>query len=189
MYSKLKPFSFTGVSNSEMFLSEKDLSSMEISFLVRPPLEFQEADHPCCQIAPNFQDDESQQQKEERVQEDQQQQEKEEKLCKLQLTPLEINLPSSGEFNSHYYKKNNNEDGFKTPTSSDHKIPAMLKCPPAPRKPKSLPSPKRKDAFRRQKMLLDLTKEIESLFPPALLADLGNKIKTVRQFKEVTSVN
>ncbi|PPD87572.1 hypothetical protein GOBAR_DD15477 [Gossypium barbadense] len=75
----------------------------------------------------------------------------------------------------------NDNDGFKTPTSLDHKIPAatILKCPPAPRKPKSLPiisSPAKRKSLRRR-ILLDLTKEIESLFPPALIADLGNKIK------------
>ncbi|XWS53129.1 hypothetical protein CRYUN_Cryun11dG0131300 [Craigia yunnanensis] len=171
-----------GVSNSEMFLSEKDLSStMEFSFLVRPPLEFREEQ---CQIAP-FQDvdGEPQQRKEERVQEEQdqqQQQQEKEDNCKLLMSPLELKLPSSGEFKVHENgEADENNDGFKTPTSLDRKIPVMLKCPPAPRKPKSLPSPKRK-AFRRR-ILLDLTKEIESLFPPALLADLGNKIKKLRQ--------
>ncbi|XP_022756602.1 cyclin-dependent protein kinase inhibitor SMR3-like [Durio zibethinus] len=171
MYSKLKPFSFMGVSNSEMFLSEKGLSStMEFSFLVRSSLEFQEDQ---CQIAP-FQviDDEPRQQKEERVL-------KEEDKCKWPMSPLELNLPSSGEFKVYENGEDENHDGFKTPTLLDHKIPVMLKCPPAPRKPKSLPSPKRK-AFSRR-ILLDLTKEIESLFPPALLADLGNKIKKVRR--------
>ncbi|XP_022753596.1 cyclin-dependent protein kinase inhibitor SMR3-like [Durio zibethinus] len=171
-----------GVSNiSEMFFSEKDLNStMEISFLARPPLEFQEE---LCQIAP-FQDvdDEAQQQIEERVQE-QQEDEKEDK-SKLLMSPLELKLPSlGGEFKvNENGEDDENNDGFNTPTSLDHKIPVMLKCPPAPRKPKSLPSPKQ-NAFRRR-ILLDLTKEIESLFPPALLADLGNKIKKVRQGKK-----
>ncbi|XVF68752.1 hypothetical protein PTKIN_Ptkin11bG0026500 [Pterospermum kingtungense] len=168
------------VSNSEMFLSEKDLTSttMEISFLVRPPLEFQEDQ--CCQIAP-FQEETVQEQQDQQ----QQQQEKEEKCKLLMRSPLELNLPASEEFNKGHKNGGHQEedernDGFKTPTSLNHKIPALLKCPPAPRKPRSLPiSPKRK-AFHR-KILLDLTKEIESLFPPALLADLGNKIKKVRQ--------
>ncbi|XVE79587.1 hypothetical protein DITRI_Ditri14bG0070600 [Diplodiscus trichospermus] len=161
------------VSNSEMLLSGKDLScgTMEFSFLVRPPLEFQEAQ---CRIAPFNQDvnDEPA---------DQRQKEEKEKKCKLLMPPLELNLTSSGELKVHENgeDRDENKDGFKTPTSLDHKIPVMLKCPPAPRKPKSLPSPKRK-AFRRR-ILLDLTKEIESLFPPALLADLGNKIKKVRR--------
>ncbi|XWS28842.1 hypothetical protein CRYUN_Cryun25bG0106300 [Craigia yunnanensis] len=168
-----------GVSKSEMFLSEKDLSStMEFSFLVRPPLEFQEEQ---CQIAP-FQDvdGEPQQQQKERVQEEQDQQQQEKEKCKLLMSQMELKLPSSGELKVHENgEEDENNDGFKTPTSLDHKIPIMLKCPPAPRKPKSLPSPKRKACRRR--ILLDLTKEIECLFPPALLADLGNKIKKVRQ--------
>ncbi|KAG4191507.1 hypothetical protein ERO13_A07G098000v2 [Gossypium hirsutum] len=163
-----------GVSNSEMFLTEKDLtSSMEISFLVRrrPPLVLQQGDE--CQIT-TFQDDydEPQQQKEERLGQDQQ----EDKCKTLKMAPLELKLPCPKVDD----EEDRNNDGFKTPTSSDHKIPVILKCPPAPRKPKSLPiSPKRK-AFGRR-ILLDFTKEMESLFPPALLADLGNKIKKVRQ--------
>ncbi|OMO67757.1 hypothetical protein CCACVL1_20340 [Corchorus capsularis] len=168
-----------GVSNPEMFLSEKDLStsnnSMEFSFLVRPPLEFQEEDDEC-QIAPNFQD----------VVNDEPRQQQEDK-CKLAVVsdPMELKLPCLGESKVHDENgKEEDDDGFKTPTCLDQKIPAMLKCPPAPRKPKALPiissSAKRKANFRRR-ILLDFTKEIESLFPPALLADLGNKIKKVRQ--------
>ncbi|KAE8688885.1 17.4 kDa class I heat shock family protein [Hibiscus syriacus] len=134
----------------------------------RPSLEFPED---VCQTAPNFQDvviedDGSHQQR------------KEELVLKEDGESGKFKSPSSGEFN---VADDENDDGFKTPTSLDHKIPAIFKCPSAPRKPKSLPiiSPKRK-AFRRR-ILLDLTKEMESLFPPALLADLGNKIKKVRQ--------
>ncbi|XVF46516.1 hypothetical protein PTKIN_Ptkin03bG0033300 [Pterospermum kingtungense] len=183
MYSKLKPFAFMGVSNSEMFLSEKDLSStMEFSFVVRPvPLEFQQDQ---CQIAPFKHDDEPQEDRvqEQQVQVQQQQQQQEEDKSKLLMSPLELVLPSSGEEVQVHENgtEEENNGGFKTPTSMDHKIPVLLKCPPAPRKPKSLPSPKRKALIRRR-ILLDLTKEIESLFPAALLADLGNKIKKVRQ--------
>ncbi|XP_039026374.1 cyclin-dependent protein kinase inhibitor SMR10-like [Hibiscus syriacus] len=153
------------VCNSEMF---KDLrsSTVELSFLVRPPLEFPEDQ---CQTAPNFQDVV--------IDDDGSHQRKEELVLKEDGERSKLKSPSSGEFN---VADDENDDGFKTPTSLDHRIPAILKCPPAPRKPKSLPikSPKRK-AFRRR-ILLDLTKEMESLFPPALLADLGNKIKKVR---------
>ncbi|GMI97101.1 hypothetical protein like AT2G28870 [Hibiscus trionum] len=142
----------------------KDLSSgMELGFLVRPPLEFHEDQ---CQTAPSFQDAEITQQQ------------KEEFGLQKDGEESELKPPSSGEFD---VAEDEDDDGFKTPTSLDHKIPGILKCPPAPRKPKSLPilSAKRK-AFRRR-ILLDFTKEMECLFPPALLADLGNKIKKVRQ--------
>lgn len=53
-------------------------------------------------------------------------------------------------------------DGFKTPTTMEHKIQAIL--PPPPRKPKQLrPSKKRKGCFNSQ-VILDLSQEIEYLF-------------------------
>ncbi|KAJ4971978.1 hypothetical protein NE237_005077 [Protea cynaroides] len=78
------------------------------------------------------------------------------------------------------------DEGFRTPTSLDHRIPVIKQCPPAPRKPKSSFLTKRKasssssSATRRQLFLLDLSQEIESLFPLALQADLGRKIKKIR---------
>ncbi|KAJ4725824.1 cyclin-dependent protein kinase inhibitor SMR3-like [Melia azedarach] len=129
-----------GVSNSEMFLSaEKDLNNLEINFLSRPTLEFQD-DHQC------------------------------------EIAPLQLE-EELHEKNSRL--KEDSDEGFKTPTSSDHKIPVVLQCPPAPRKPKSRPLTKRKVSPRR--VLHDLSNEIEAMFPPALLADLGNKIKKVRK--------
>ena len=49
MFSEFKSFSFLGVSDSLMFLSEKDLNSMELNFLVRPTLDFQDQ----CPTAPS----------------------------------------------------------------------------------------------------------------------------------------
>ncbi|XP_054817165.1 cyclin-dependent protein kinase inhibitor SMR14-like [Prosopis cineraria] len=69
--------------------------------------------------------------------------------------------------------------GCKTPTSSDHKIPSSLRCPPAPKKPRSIPSGKRKSSGAGN--FLDLSREIESLFPAPLLLDLYGKIKKVRR--------
>ncbi|KAL3753798.1 hypothetical protein ACJRO7_001094 [Eucalyptus globulus] len=65
-----------------------------------------------------------------------------------------------------------NNDGFRTPTSSDHKIPVMTQCPPAPMKPK--PTKKRKlsspsmlsDDRHREVIDLDLSEEVESLLQP-----------------------
>ncbi|KAI3450416.1 hypothetical protein Pfo_007081 [Paulownia fortunei] len=54
-------------------------------------------------------------------------------------------------------------DGCRTPTALDHnrkkKNTAAVKCPPAPRKPKALPSTKRR---KEGVLLLDLSSEIES---------------------------
>ncbi|KAJ1394389.1 hypothetical protein SESBI_34190 [Sesbania bispinosa] len=55
-------------------------------------------------------------------------------------------------------------DGFRTPTSMDHRIPVAKQCPPAPRKlPK--PSLKRKPPCTCRHQTLDLSKEVELLFP------------------------
>ncbi|KAL0460576.1 UNVERIFIED_CONTAM: hypothetical protein Slati_0684800 [Sesamum latifolium] len=76
------------------------------------------------------------------------------------------------------------DGGIRTPTSVDHMMRKnnviVLKCPPAPRKPKSLPSTKRKAESQERVHLLDLSDEIQSLFPPNLLRDfVCGKIRKV----------
>ncbi|KAB2098401.1 hypothetical protein ES319_A01G236300v1 [Gossypium barbadense] len=79
------------------------------------------------------------------------------------------------------------DDGFKTPTSLDHKIPVMKQCPPAPRKPKPLSSKKRKPSSPpssggdRNLLKIDFAKEVESLFPSDVLADIHRKVKKARK--------
>ncbi|KAI4304638.1 hypothetical protein MLD38_040118 [Melastoma candidum] len=51
------------------------------------------------------------------------------------------------------------ESGFKTPTSPERKIPVILECPPAPRKPKT------KKRTRVPTILVDMSWEIEAMFP------------------------
>lgn len=175
MYSELKSVSFMGVSDpAEMFLSEKDLNAMEFNFLVRPTLEIH---HHECQISrtEGEEDDEvsqvvDQDQEVVAVQEEKQEEDK----FDLLASTLKLKIPTVEEFKV----VEDDDSGFKTPTSLDKKIPVPLKCPPAPRKPKSLPSStmKRK-AHRHRRVFLDLSSEIESLFPPALVADFGGKIK------------
>lgn len=194
MYSELKSISFMGVSDPEMFLSEKDLNAMEFNFLVGPTLE--EIHHDDCQISRNSEKEKGdedevskavqQLQKPKKAQEGDQGEDK----FGLLVSTLKLKIPTHGgveefrlidqDHRHHQDKEDDHDDvdnnGFKTPTSLDQKIPATLKCPPAPRKPKSLPSTKRK-AHHHQRVLLDLSSEIESLFPPALFADLGGKVK------------
>lgn len=62
------------------------------------------------------------------------------------------------------------EDGFRTPTSLDHRIPVATECPPAPRKTK--PSLKRKappssNHCNNCRHPLDLSKVVELLLFPA----------------------
>lgn len=76
----------------------------------------------------------------------------------------------------------NDEDGCKTPTSSDHKIPEVkyTLCPPAPRKPK----PNRSSGTKRKltpvnvvnRIPIDLSREIEMFFE-----DLDRRIKKSRK--------
>ncbi|XP_022143885.1 cyclin-dependent protein kinase inhibitor SMR2-like [Momordica charantia] len=40
------------------------------------------------------------------------------------------------------------DDGFRTPTSSDHKIPVIKQCPPAPRRPKPISCRSRRSSPR-----------------------------------------
>ncbi|WJX76338.1 hypothetical protein P8452_59773 [Trifolium repens] len=63
-------------------------------------------------------------------------------------------------------KKNEDEeeDGFRTPTSLDHKI-SVITCPQAPKKIK-VQSLKRKAAGSCRQLPLDLSKEVELLFSP-----------------------
>lgn len=206
MYSEfIKSISFMGVSNySEMLLSEKDLNVVEFNnFLVRrPTLEFQHERH---QITCRLQEDEEEdpgvhQEKLEKEEENIMRKENEEDKFEMLVSTLKLKIPShhAEEFigdhvdqdqdQDHDHDHDNQEninggdhnDGFKTPTSLDNKIPAILPCPPAPRKPKSTISKTKRKANRRL-VFLDLTSEIESLFPPTVLADLGGKIKKVRQ--------
>lgn len=74
------------------------------------------------------------------------------------------------------------DDGFKTPTSLDHRIPVMNQCPPPPRKRK-VSSRKRKLAppllMRTRLQLLDASQEIiDSMFPQR--DDKHHKIKKTR---------
>ncbi|PON41765.1 Cyclin-dependent protein kinase inhibitor SMR [Parasponia andersonii] len=68
---------------------------------------------------------------------------------------------------------NIDNDGFTTPTSLDNKIPVIIKCPPAPKKPRSTIV----KAKRKASPQLDLSSENELLFPPTGLEDLGGEIK------------
>ncbi|XP_073275388.1 uncharacterized protein [Primulina huaijiensis] len=71
------------------------------------------------------------------------------------------------------------DDGFKTPTSSDHKIPAITQCPPPPRKIRTQPSKSKRKASTdraRRNLRFDELVEVGSIFLPARDEDeLGSK--------------
>lgn len=82
--------------------------------------------------------------------------------------PLMIRIPAP-------YEDKDDDEGLNTPTSAIHRISEMLQCPPAPRKPKSLQSKKRRAP--RPVLLLDLSREIDCLFPRPVLFEVGGQIK------------
>lgn len=102
------------------------------------------------------------------------QEEKHEDNFDMFVSSLKVKIPSAEESKG----LEDDDEGMKTPTSLDQKITVSLKSPPgAPRKPKALPLKKRK-ANRHPRLLLDLSSEIELLFPPVVCGDLGgDKIK------------
>ncbi|CAJ1798358.1 unnamed protein product [Sphenostylis stenocarpa] len=77
------------------------------------------------------------------------------------------------------------EDGFKTPTSLDHKILVPSQCPPAPRKIKS--SLKRKASCYNHcncRHPLDLSKEVfELLFPTQHISPLSGSQQSTKRVR------
>ncbi|KAG6631491.1 cyclin-dependent protein kinase inhibitor SMR12-like [Carya illinoinensis] len=172
-----------GVSDSQMLVSDNDLNVMKLNFVTRPTLEFQDEcpteppeDRGVRKMPEVLQEEQEYQKQEEDLE---QEQEKEDKNDSISLSSLGVRIPSLGEFRD----MEEEDDGFKTPTSLDHKIPVVLQCPPAPKKlkPKAVTT-KRKAARRR--IPLDLSNEIESLFPSTLQVDLSGTIKKIREGDE-----
>lgn len=172
-------FSFMGFPDSpKLITAEKDLHATECNFLSRPSKEFQEV----CQIAQSNEravagfDQEPAQE----AHDDERNLRKEEGASSgvLFASSLKVKLPEVRE----QVIMEEEDDGLATPTSLDHKIPIQV-CPPAPRKPKSVPS---NHKGCRRRAFLDLSNEVESLFPAAILADFGKKIKKVRKESVIT---
>ncbi|CAI9779047.1 unnamed protein product [Fraxinus pennsylvanica] len=76
------------------------------------------------------------------------------------------------------------DEGFKTPTSSDHKISVVKQCPAAPRKTRSSTKRKSSPARIRRSLQLDVSAEIESMFPSRPRDDKEHKIKKARRDDE-----
>ncbi|KAL0897403.1 hypothetical protein Bca101_081364 [Brassica carinata] len=79
-------------------------------------------------------------------------------------------------------KKEEEEDLCKTPTRLDQILPKITNiCPPAPRKPKGVPSRsfKVRDSYRSRRMIiLNVSREIDCMFQSA---SLGNQVKKARR--------
>ncbi|XP_050370502.1 cyclin-dependent protein kinase inhibitor SMR14 [Argentina anserina] len=167
---------------AQMLVSDKDdggalnLNPLEFKLFVQ---EFK--DRKNCQVKRNNSNrDESDDKEDDRNRSEVHQQKEEEQVMKsseekqednfdMFVSSLKVKIPSAEESRG----LEDEDEGLKTPTSLDQKIIVSLKSPPgAPRKPKALPLKKRK-AHRQPRLLLDLSREIELLFPPVVCADLG----------------
>lgn len=168
------PNSNMGLSNSGAVLTEKDLNSIGFNFLTKPTLDLELE----LEFHDHHEDDQCLNCEKEKEDEKEQDEDKcKEKVAATTIT-MELKISSLREFKVEEGDDDDDNDGFKTPTSLDHKIPLMISCPPAPRKPKSLPSTKRRaPAAPNRRVLLDLSNEIQSLFPP----DFCIKSKRVRK--------
>ncbi|TKY48426.1 Cyclin-dependent protein kinase inhibitor SMR3 [Spatholobus suberectus] len=188
-------FCVMGVSsNSKVFLSDKDLKGgnnmdPEVGLLVRPALEkihkgecqtSTQEDHQLVRLKQLSVQERDQQKGDKDHHQEEQKQRSDITVSKpVSVSPLNLKIEIPSYLGSENDDSSN--DGFKTPTSSDHKIPVILECPGAPRKTKSGPATKRKACRRR--IVLDLSKELESLFPVPYVVDLGGGVvnKRVKQ--------
>ncbi|CAA3024402.1 Hypothetical predicted protein [Olea europaea subsp. europaea] len=78
------------------------------------------------------------------------------------------------------------DDGFKTPTSLDHKIPVIEQCPPAPKKIRPQPSTSTKRKASPRTLQFDISTEVESMFTASSHDDddVDQKMKKTRQDEE-----
>ncbi|KAA8516435.1 hypothetical protein F0562_016728 [Nyssa sinensis] len=156
---------FLSMSNSESFLVKEEKIEIEFEVWSSPTLEFRDGR----QVTASN-DDPKLQADDDKNEED--------KSC-------EVNPESSKELKTPLLSEievADDDDGFRTPTSSDHKIPIITQCPPAPNKLRPQPSRKRKLSQKLSRNIqLDLSKEVESMFPPTLQDYIGSKIKKARR--------
>ncbi|XP_030449822.1 cyclin-dependent protein kinase inhibitor SMR3-like [Syzygium oleosum] len=162
----ISPLIITPMSNgSEQLVAEDEQETIRSDKLKNPQLEY---DYEIAQISPldhvGIETDHLRPKKTIGTSKEEEEEEEEEEECGTTSFREEPELvEEDGE----------NNDGFRTPTSLDHKIPAMTQCPPAPMKPK--PTRKRKlsssssmssDDRCREVIELDFSEEVESLFWP-----------------------
>ncbi|CAN1846897.1 hypothetical protein LINPERHAP1_LOCUS38380 [Linum perenne] len=185
--------SFLG-SNPEMLLPEKDLE--DAGGGCGGPLQFrlfqgQEADNHCEIFTPISQDLTSSSDDDTRRRKEDQEapvQQLVDEICVNDYPDLAVELPSSSSSSTTTSGKELVDEDLErsTPSSPHRTIPAVLPCPPAPRKPKSRPiTTKRKLAAARRVVFVDLSSdEIASLFSPRA-ADLQSGEGSVKKARQL----
>ncbi|CAI9301186.1 unnamed protein product [Lactuca saligna] len=82
------------------------------------------------------------------------------------------------------------EDEPRTPTSSDQKIPVTTTCPPAPRKPKTVPRGNKRKTRSFQRISVDLRVVMNAMFAPVTLPDfMAGDLGTGDHSKKVKKAN
>lgn len=97
---------------------------------------------------------------------------------KMSCKEINLHVTTKGDVYKEETLKGDECGGFTTPKTEDRGEMVLPKCPPPPpRKPKSQPLHKRKAHM----VLLDLSHEIEAMFPSNILRDFRcGKIKKIR---------
>ncbi|KAE8661084.1 putative Transducin/WD40 repeat-like superfamily protein [Hibiscus syriacus] len=162
MYAEFSQVSLLSISNSELILVKDETKMIEFDILKRPPLGFQ--GECSCEATEDYEE------------------KKGEESNVKEAASMENKNICLGEFKAMI----DDDDGFKTPTSLDHRIPEMKQCPPAPRKPKankrgaseSISTAATSSTSRN--LQLDLSQVVDSWFPSSLVDDLHRKVKKAR---------
>ncbi|KAA8534480.1 hypothetical protein F0562_032001 [Nyssa sinensis] len=110
-------------------------------------------------------------------------------LPEIRLPAIKVRTSQSSEVTSdsatiiNQIEKSDSEDECQTPTSPEHKIPATLRCPPAPKKPRRVVSCKRK-LSEHQFFEIVAPEEIESFFSTSfgLVVDVNASIVSKRRW-------
>ncbi|KAL8509050.1 hypothetical protein ACS0TY_016300 [Phlomoides rotata] len=71
------------------------------------------------------------------------------------------------------------EDGYRTPTSPEHRIPAITECPPAPKRtrPPGLKLERKLSPAVRRRLQYEATTEVELIFCRVVRDEVVEKIK------------
>lgn len=151
------------MSNSEVFLVKESKEVVEFKILATPRLIFEDEIH---------------------KREEEDEKKEDEDYCEVKTPSEECERPCLGEG-----KVKEDDDGFKTPTSLDHKIPVIKQCPPAPRKPKPpmkrrMPEIDQNNKVRRNLPFDILSEEVESIFPFPFFSDSRCNKKARRDDEE-----
>ncbi|KAK7293035.1 hypothetical protein RJT34_15896 [Clitoria ternatea] len=168
------------MSNPEFLLIKEDKEDSSHNFQIVKRIQSEEFET----LSSSFNSQYSQDRKKE-INSHQEIEECHDQICRITSTTTP--LPPGEKHKVEEKEEEENDDGFKTPTSLYHKISVDTKCPPAPRKTK--PSLKRKASsqysnhcnFRHP---LDLSEEVlQLLFPTQHINPLSDSQQTTKKVR------